>query len=335
MGVPRNKIISPLTILVDREAYEDAGWDGKKAITDSVVWYFGSRNRPEGLGDRVRRSLEVPFRRMLSNCAVDIRIAYCYSFHESVPAGKLVKSGLSATIGKHIDFVDQKDRVWDAVVAYFAPVLNEFDDKPPTKFSTAIWNFYLIVLAAKYKAEVNVNPYKTRRLIEQVESKMKLSPEAHARLSVIKGIVNEFTVELEAPALKIIPGVSGTAISERIDEILEDAYLLEASTLRRAFGIKENRARIDKRLRKLLSFIQHHRGWAKGIVTTGSDIILGAQAFTPALGSLVDLVPGLTESSYPIFNLSDDVRKDFGETTVEFVRHPGVSNLTIDVRSKR
>jgi hypothetical protein len=277
--------------------------------------------------NRAITSLEMHLRRMLSRCALRVNIPY--SSNPDWPKSSEVRSSLAPTTKKLIRFVDRSDHYWEAVVAYLKPVSISLGED--YRLSNLAWDLYLLILAAKYKSEVVLPPERTLALIHNIESSTELNAEAKARLSAIEGLFRFFTVPVEGPCLRFLPNISSLAVSERIDEIMEDAYLLEASHLRRLFGIKQNIASIKRDLRLLLSFIRKERPWAKGLVTTSSNFIVGGNASLAALEKLIELVPALEkEAHYPVLAIKDENIVVKRESCFQFVK--GISsNLLISM----
>ncbi len=121
------------------------------------------------------------------------------------------------------------------------------------------------------------------------------SGESKARLAILEGLLKTFKTEPELPGLYIIPS-SETFFTERIEEILEDAHLLEASTLRRTFSVRANVASVKRDLRKLMNFIASKKKWAKGILKATSQTILIPKSVEAIGENILEIVPSLTDN---------------------------------------
>jgi hypothetical protein len=92
------------------------------------------------------------------------------------------------------------------------------------------------------------------------------------------------------PGLSFVPGSLAARICERLDDIMADAYLLEASYLRKLFGLRQNIASVRRDLRSLTSFIAKNRPWAKGIVKVAWQTgFVGSDAVAEAIEAIATL----------------------------------------------
>lgn len=246
-------------------------------------------------GKYLRNSMEAYFRYMLANSASKIYIA----------SGSLAKrprslvSLFSPTIRKKIIFADPKDQVWNSVTHYLEPVINDvkqnISDQGEYSMNELINDLYFLALAHKCRAETFVNPTLAVRHAERLVESVALGPEALARVAVITGIFQLYACPLDVAILKIAPEANAFSVSERIEEIMEDAYLLEASYLRRMIGLEENVAAFRRDLRKLISFITRHRPWARGLVGAASQPVWGVGQTMKVAEKLFDI--GMPEQS--------------------------------------
>jgi len=115
------------------------------------------------------------------------------------------------------------------------------------------------VLAARYKGEAVLSPEQFIAYTTELDESPSTSAEGRARLARLAGLIQLFDTSQTVPSLRVRPDVGPQDVSHRIAEILEDAYLLEASHLRRTFGLKQNIASVRRDLRKLLEFITKNR----------------------------------------------------------------------------
>lgn len=276
-------------------------------------------------------SIESYLRRMIARCALRINIPYSPDQEWIRP--RMLKSLLSPTTKKSIRFVDRQEQYWRTVLAYLKPISNKIGPNP--KLSQLAWNLYLLILSAKYKSEVVLPPGKTLSLLSELEKDAHFDTEGLARLSVLAGLFNCFEPTTEGPTLRFLPNSHKFAVSERIEEILEDAYLLEASQLRRFLGIKQNITAIKRDLRKLLTYISKERSWAKGLLGIGSSTILGGDASAKVLEKLSVLLPTLELGSDPPV-LTDVGEQLFGEqeACIDVIRGIGENLFHLDSHRK-
>jgi len=113
-------------------------------------------------------------------------------------------------------------------------------------------------------------------LIRRLEN-VPLSGEARIRLSLIKGLAVCFERQDGIPALVRRPHLVA-GLSERIDEILEDAYLLEASRIRTFFSPGANWAALRRDLRRVLAWVARNRSWARDAVRPGEQLFCASPA---------------------------------------------------------
>ena len=89
---------------------------------------------------------------------------------------------------------------------------------------------------------------------------------------MLAGLASRFTATESIPALVCEPKAAHT-LPGRLDEILEDAYLLKASKLRTFFSPDANWAALKRDLRQTLEWIAENREWANGVVRLGTQTI--------------------------------------------------------------
>lgn len=307
-----SKIISPLTLLFEVSRNEDmrAVFNINHLNSILSVLNLGEptsylQNSFEQRGYNVNKlmnNIEVYLRKMITNCAQSVLIPACGKKNRIII--KKVKTELTPTTNKIIRLIDQSHNIWSPIRKYFEPIHEEIGKSE--KISFLVWNFYLLSLAIKYDAELIQTPDKMLVLIKEIKNNEKLDSECLARLSIIEGIYNSFSVKIEMPTLRFLPGISSMILSERIAEIKEDAYLLEASHLRKSLGIKRNYTAIKRSMRKLLMFIKGNRAWAKDILTIGSDILAFSDPSTKILNNIVDIIPKQVRNSSPILINKDE-----------------------------
>ena len=276
------------------------GYSKHPAFTESMIrtsLELVGNSKGETGRTRLADSIEIYIRRMVSHCAVGVHIPYTASEQWLRP--RTVKSLLTPSSRKRIQFVDQRHSLWDAVVAYLRPLSEALGAN--NALEHLAWDLYVITLATRYRTEVALSPERTLLLISQLDKLSELDAECRMRLATIAGILNCFEPNTDGPFLRFLPRATEVLISERLEEIMEDAYFLEASRLRRFLGVKQNVASIKRDLRKVLSHISHKSAWAKGLVGIGSATIMGGNGSAKVLEKLVQLIPSLgSHGQWPV-----------------------------------
>lgn len=240
-------------------------------------------------------ALELYLRRMISRCAIKVYLP-SYSKPSWLKPAQM-KSTLAPSTRKHLVFLDQRQKVWNAIKAYFEPIRakHKTDNVGPAYdiLDLVAWDLYCLALSVKYSSEAVLSHEKTIQAIDWLEHKAWFGSEEKSRLARVRGIFGLFTNKEEVPGFRVLPTVFRHCILERIEEILEDAYLLEVSELRRLFSVSVNRAAAKRQLRKITDFIVGHRSWAKGILETGSQLIFPSSG--EPLEKLGNLFQGLID----------------------------------------
>lgn len=242
-------------------------------------------------------SLEMYLRKMISTCALRIRIpAHGRSMWAS---SKRIKSLLSPSAKKRLIFVDHKQSIWACIENYFRCVYEELPTQDssnsaktlPGYLASIAWDLYLLALAAKFRSEAPLNPQQTMDSLDSLLNCESLSRESKVRLSVARGIFAAYSKIIDIPAFSILATATQVAVRERLSEILEDAYLLEASYLKRFISIKSNVASIKRDLRKLIKYIAGNRKWAKGLVGAASQSAVLSSSSMKAAEMLTEIFP--------------------------------------------
>ena len=259
--------------------------------------------------ETVVSGLELHVQRMIAACACKVYMPAQSSSMWTSPAR--VKSLLSPSINKRLQYLDKRHSLWTDIEHYFLPIskdINKSSHPDPNKkhFMThcldkIVWNFYLLTLATKQECEAPISPTVILNYIDQLLSTKIMSQESKLRLSVIRGIFGLFTSVDAIPGFKFISIKPFPSLLERIDEVLEDAYLLEASTLRKFLSLKTNIKSIKKDLRKLMHFISKNKSWAKGLLSVSSQTISVASAPMQVMEKIIEVIPGLQGECSPPF----------------------------------
>lgn len=317
----KNKILSPLTMLVD-VARDEKGRAGFSTHSLNIPLGLtgkanASNNSIVGNREDLAASLEVYLRKMIAKCAVSVCVPYKQDDGWLQP--RQLKALLAPTTKKSIQFIDRHEKYWQATTEYLKPLSVKIGSD--LTLSKLAWDIYMLILSVKYKSEVVLPPEKPLSLISKLDSMSDLDSEGRARLSVLAGIFNCFEPSVQGSFLRFTPSVLKLNVTERIEEIIEDAYLLEASSLRRFLGLKQNVVSIKRDLRKLLSFISLNRSWAKGLVEVGSNTIFGGSASTKAFEKLIKIIPALENCrEQPVLTNSGEYEFERNKACIEVTR---------------
>ena len=267
-----NALLSEFTIVVNRKLMP--AWDT-----------VGVEDLLSGRKDLsvIAACLEEYVRRMIGVCACRVAIPFPLSFfYPSMRLNpKRFKSLLTPSCKNRIQFVDRRKTIWTDLQTYLHPVSDDISSEDSESvvplnplrilLNELAWDLYLLILASRHHCEVALSPTKTITGIDTLARSPLLSRESQSRLSVIRGIFALYSDSQGVPGLRCIAKAPQTSLRERLDEILEDAYLLEASHLRRFLCLKANIKAIKRDLRKLIKFIVEHRPWAKGVLTAATQ----------------------------------------------------------------
>jgi len=324
MGTNSNSVICPVTLVFPKQPLPDRRGKRRKmtlSFTSADLRACLELTRhtaadPDGrtvLG----ASIEAYLRRLLTHCAFRIHIpAFA---HPAWHPPSLVKSLLAPSTRKHVVFVDRRGVLWDAICEFLLPVWQAADDHRCV--SNVAWDLYMLVLATRHKGEVVVSPERFIANVAKLDRSSSMSAEARARLARLAGLFQLFDAERFGPSLRLRAGVGARTVSWRIAEILEDGYLLEASQLRRMFGVKQNVASIKRDLRKLLGFIARSRPWARGLVSLSSIPLTGGDSGLRVLDALLDMLPVMQGSvSQPVLARYDTSLDFATEGCVRMIR---------------
>jgi len=235
-------------------------------------------------------SIEINLRQMISNCAHRIFTPVIYKKYIQL------KNLMPPSIRKKIIFIDKRDTIWHAVIKYLQPIYECL----PTDSSNAdflSWYLYCLILATKKGAELPFNSEHFEDVTYCIREQNNLSREANARLCNIEGVFKMFSISDSISSFKILPRIDRFSISERIEEIISDAYLLEASYLRRFLSISSNKAAIKRDLTKIIRFILGNRKWAKKILTEIPQNLLLSSSNIGLLERLTEILPEISKSN--------------------------------------
>ena len=257
--------------------------------------------------ENVTAGLELYIRRMLEACAHSVRVpAYGGAMWASP---RRLKSPLCASSKRRLKFVDRRHSVWTAIYHYLHPVSQEIAEtssqnqiRRPFKISVledVAWGLYMLALATRDHCDVRLDP-KTVILSIDCIADGPLSSESRTRLSTIRGIFGLFSHVWDVPGFRCI-ALPGVTLRDRIDDIMEDAYFLEASRLRRFLGVRANVVSVKRDLGKLLRFIVRSRPWAKGVLQAVASAVPLPKTPSEISAKLLDIVPDLqVDGSAPL-----------------------------------
>lgn len=266
---------------------------------------------------------EYYLRSMLGACACSVSVpAYGRSMWASP---RQIKSVLSKSTAKRLKFADQNHLIWRAVEQYLKPIHDDlqkefsgvsYQRNIETSLSGIVWDFYLLLLAVRENSEVPMLPSRTVAVINRLNRQSGLRSESRARLSIIKGIFALFTKNTDIPGFRCTPS-NCQSLRERLDEILDDAYLLDASVLRRFFGLQANNRSIRRDLRNLVAFIAKNRPWAKGAVAAATQTAILPSSAAEVIDKVLELFPDLSlNCSGPVLINSDYLLADTGKLLI-------------------
>lgn len=307
MTATYNNLLSEPTLLFkDVESLLDASPDGSLRVS-ALLGLMLNRGNPHATGlslENVATALELYIRRMLEACAHTVRIpAYGGPMWASP---QRLQSLLSASSKKRLKIVDRRHSIWTAIHHYLHPVSQEITSAPSQKeppdisrIEEVAWGLYMLALATRDHCDVPLHPKAVISAIDSIADG-RLSSESKTRLSLIRGIFGLFNHVSDVPGFRCI-ALPGVTLRDRIDEIMEDAYLLEASQLRRFFGVRANIASVKRDLGKLVRFIIRSRPWAKEILQAASSAIPLTKTPSEIAAKLLDIVPDLqVDGSAPL-----------------------------------
>jgi hypothetical protein len=232
---------------------------------------------PRGMYSRfsLRPYVEMMARAALANAAPSLVVPPIPPEYVSLDVS-LNRSDLSPTLRQRISIVDQSDKVWPAVRKYCEPILEQLlvREAGTHRLEFLSDDLYQLILATRAQAQVHLNVDRSERLLKAVEAIIvywrptaPVAPpsEALARVAVLKGLFASLRPLATLPGIRI-PLDNNLSITERIDELLEDAYLAEAASLRHFLSYDANKAAVARDLRLLLKTIVKKRKWARGVL---------------------------------------------------------------------
>jgi len=296
-----NSLLSEPILVFDRVSDIFGETDKEGVATLSILGLIHDKNHPNTDGmslEFVVNSLELYVRRMIGSCACKV----CLPAHgrSMWTSPQRLKSLLSPSNRKRLQFVDRSSGIWVDVEHYLRPVSNDVAGGGVCPLLDKIsWDLYLLVLATRYRCEAPLAPGHTIAWLDNLINAYVLSPESKSRLSIIRGLFSLFSDRTDIAGFRYIATSQYPSLRDRLDEIVEDAYLLEASRLRRFLSLKGNVVSLRRDLRKVVLFIAKHRLWAKGLLAAGSHIAALPNAPAQVVEGLIEIFPGLEGECSP------------------------------------
>ena len=243
-------------------------------------------------------AMEAHLRMMISNCAYQIHMPAFTDTSRPWASPKILKSLLSPSTRKKLVFVDRRSTIWHAIQEYLRPIFNSVTEENYYAVDFLAWHLYCLTIATKKECELPISPSEILRFINTIRQDTQLSQEAQSRLSNIEGIVNMFSIKDEITGLRILPKIDRFSVTERIDEILADAYLLETSCLRRFFCFSANKAALKRDLSKIVKFIVEKRSWAKGLLAVAPQHLTLGSSNVGVLERLGKIIPEIQQNKF-------------------------------------
>jgi hypothetical protein len=304
-----NALLSEFTLVFDRleDLFKDSDDRSKTAKEWSLVGLLTKRTDPDTRNMNlpfITDSLELYIQRMIGACARRV----CIPAHSRSmwAAPHRLKSLLSPSNRKRIRFIDHRQALWADIEEYFRPVVADVprQERMPSEpehgkpalgwfLEESVWDLYLLALATRNQCEVPLSPTQAIQRIDTLIGSDPLSPESRSRLAIVRGLFSLFGDVQEVPCFRYIATEPHQSLIERLDEILDDAYLLEASCLPRFLGLKANVKAIKRDLRKLVQFIVKNRSWARGVLAAASQTAVLPTVPGETAEKLFDTLPSL------------------------------------------
>lgn len=335
-----NTIVCPPTLL----------WEPNGEIGDTSIFTALLQEKTHPDTKKINKAyianpFEFYLRTLLSACAYSVSIpAYGGNMWASP---RQIKSLVSPSIGKRLRFVDRSHAAWNSINLYLEPVFlnlptksldQKTDDAPQMMWhhaNTIAWHLYLLLLAVDGHSEVPINPTDTIASIDCLTRDPLLVAESRARLAIIKGLFASFKKSENIPSFRCVLAVNHS-LKERLDEIVDDAHLQDASKLRRFLSVQSNTRAIRKDLKKLVDFIARKRPWAKGAVMAASHAAMLPSSANELVDKIFGIFPELAaSSSTPILVDPDSLIAGLGckvVLTSQRLRSKGKENWCVVVR---
>ncbi|MCJ7631292.1 hypothetical protein MUP77_02655 [Candidatus Bathyarchaeota archaeon] len=171
---------------------------------------------------------------------------------------------------------------------------------------------YKLALASRYRAMADIHDSISLGLIMRSLGGELLDEESKFRLDQLIGLYNIYGKPQTIDALTMLPKVNSPAISERVDDLLQSAEIIELSRDRHLLGIPSKIKIAMKRIRKRVKRILRDERLSKEL-SAATDLIqiIGANASLLKMGASLPsgevcrILNALQKSEYnpPLINL--------------------------------
>jgi hypothetical protein len=225
---------------------------------------------------------------------------------------------LSPTGRDLLDTTDRMGAIWYAIDEYFKPIKHDlvcYEDTAFTNYYQDVnyalrevrWSLYLIALAARNGSDALIPVGKFTRFLQLLENTPALCQESKNRVARIVGMFGLYKEQQVA----VLECGKGVQLRGMIEKVLLDAYLLEASSMRRFFSLGSNCASVKRDYAKILSCVAK-RPWATELLRVGmqmlhvpwaSELIDVLRAILPGV-QLCDSAPCIIDRDTEIRNLN-------------------------------
>ncbi len=229
---------------------------------------------------------EALIRSAVANCSPELLIPRLPSFATKLGA-EIHFSHLPPSLRQRVTVLDARDRIWRAVRSYFEPVMAKATPEIPPMIASLACDLHLLILATRTSAQIHLDLNDGLEILHLLGNDPNITGEAAARVAILEGAFRFLEPLERVPGLTVSAG-NETAFRDRIEEILEDAYLAEASSMRQFLCFDSNAASVRRDLRSLLRSIVRSRKWAKGAVTVAEQRVALPSVTVSAIGTVVD-----------------------------------------------
>ncbi len=300
-----NSVVMPLTVDLGPATGEPK--DARSAL-DAATAVVGPEPPRSEVTELARAGLDAALRAVISHCAPRINIAPPTRWL----GAKAFRQGLPPSLRSRVNVLDTRGTTWQNLHAYVSPIAHDLGagDRAAdagSRLDHIGWSVYKLALAARAGSETLIPVQAVLKDLEALDKPKNFTRESRARVACLLGLFRQYSTEVTVPALRVIPGVRAEAIRERVDEIMEDAYLMETSFLRRTFSLNSNVASVKRDMRRLLKAVLKRR-WAHGLLSLASQrLAMGrwGRSFEQLLETFGavggDLAPTIVDSATPFY----------------------------------
>jgi len=228
----------------------------------------------EHLGDqkfRPRPGLDLLAAELVRTAANRIFVPYHKPLFGS-PIEEVIKQYPPSLVAR-IEIVDRDGAIYERVSNYLRPIYEEVKDTPYILAYNNISDFlYKLTIASKLQAEADVSMlsfigFSTNDLRKNVKDE-----EARFRLDQLYGVYSIYQKLDRIDVLTMLPGVSIPSIYDRINELLNEAEIIELSKDRYLLGIPSKAKIALQRIKLGISNISRNKKY-KSYIGAASDLI--------------------------------------------------------------